>query len=481
LPASVPRPADSNPAASSWRAGAVIGGRYRLVKLMGRGAMAEVWRAEHVTLRTPVAVKLVSVKGDPAAEETLARFLQEAQAAAQLRSPHVVQIFDHGQEGAAGYIAMELLEGESLRDRMERLRVIPPVELGRIVAQLARSLSVAHAAGVVHRDLKPQNVILARDQGREVVKIVDFGIAKRLDLGALDKLTTQDGFMVGTPSYMSPEQITSSRPIDARSDLWALAVVTFEGLCGRRPFDAPTVGELMVSICSKPAPVPSTLAAVPAGFDAWFARAIEHQPELRFQSAIELADTLCAVLAPGTTAATLADASPPWAAPPPGSEPGLLDRSGVLAQSGVIRTVPRAARRSSFPPAAPPAAPGLRRAVLTLVLVALPVALITALGGVWLASPTGPIPPPAPWPSGSTPEGSIPLPAAPSAATAAAPSEGSSAGSARPERSAAPRSSAATDDGAAPDALAPEARPDGGGRAPTKTPRRQRPEEILGI
>ena len=481
MPAPVPHPVDSNAARGTWLPGAVIGGRYRLVKLMGSGAMAAVWRAEHVTLRTPVAVKLVSVKDDPNAEETLSRFLHEAQAAAQLRSPHVVQIFDHGQEGAAGYIAMELLEGESLHDRLARMGRIAPVELARFVAQLARGLTVAHAAGVVHRDLKPQNIFLARVDGREVVKIVDFGIAKRLELDALDKLSTQDGFMVGTPSYMSPEQITSSRPVDARSDLWQLAVVAFECLCGQLPFDAPNVGELMVAICSRPPPVPSQIAAVRAGFDGWFARATAREPEQRFQSAIELADSLCAVLAPHTTAAALADASPVWAPPPPGSEPGLLERSGVLAQSGVMRSVARAAPRSSFPPAPPPPAPTLRRAVLTLVLVAVPVALITALAGVWLASPTGPAPPPAPWPSGSAPQGSIVQPAGKSAATAgsAGPNEGApSADRATPGTAAAP---AGPDAGGPASAPAAGTRPDASGRLPGRSPRPKRPEDVLGI
>jgi serine/threonine-protein kinase len=292
--------APSSPAdgARPWSAGAVVGGRYRLVAPLGRGAMGEVWRADHLTLATQVAVKLIDVAATADGPQLRARFLHEARAAAQLKSAHVVQILDHGVEGRIAYIAMELLEGETLGDRLARAGRLPPAEVALIVAEVAVALGHAHEAGIVHRDLKPANVFLARVDGREVAKILDFGIAKRAATAADAHLQTGAGLVVGTPAYMSPEQVMGG-PIDWRSDLWQLGAVAFECLCGRCPFEASTLGGLFMQICSAPLAAPSTVAPVPAGFDAWFARALARAPGERFRSARELAAALGAVLAPG--------------------------------------------------------------------------------------------------------------------------------------------------------------------------------------
>ena len=277
----------------------VLGGRYRLHRRIGAGAMGEVWLADHVTLGTHVAVKVIDAAAHGNMQETLARFVHEARAAARLRSPNVVQVLDHGNEGRVAYIAMELLEGESLRDRLTRVRSLGPSEVGRIIVDVARAMGRAHELGILHRDLKPENVFLARHDGQEIAKVVDFGIAKIASAPPDAMLMTQDGMMVGTPAYMSPEQILGTMPVDFRSDLWQLAVITYECLCGRRPFEGRSMGELFMRVCSDTPIAPSKIAPVPAGFDEWFARATRKNPVERFSSAGELASTLLALLQPG--------------------------------------------------------------------------------------------------------------------------------------------------------------------------------------
>lgn len=282
----------------------MIGGRYRLRTPLGAGAMGEVWRADHVALGTQLALKLVDTANREDAPEILARFQQEARAAAQLRSPHVVQILDHGADDRVAFIAMELLEGESLERRLERRGRLTPAETAHVLREMARGIDRAHAAGIVHRDLKPPNVFLARIDGVEIVKVLDFGIAKFLGVPREAQLQTQAGFVVGTPAYMSPEQVLGKH-VDHRSDLWQMAVIAFECVTGQRPFDGATLGQLFMTICTHPVPVPSAIAPAAIGghdaaaFDAWFARGVERDPGRRFGSAGEMAEALCAIFAPG--------------------------------------------------------------------------------------------------------------------------------------------------------------------------------------
>jgi len=296
----------------TWGAGHVIGGRYRLIAPLGRGGMGEVWRAEHTTLRALVAVKLIDpkllepVKG-MRRDDVLTRFLHEAQAAAALRSPHVVQILDHGIDDGTPYMTMELLEGETLADRLDRVRVLPLEQTARIVTHVARALGKAHEAGIIHRDLKPENIFLVRNDEEEIAKVLDFGVAKMTgSLVSLEAggLVTRSGFMVGTPCYMSPEQAQGKKDLDGRSDLWGIAAIAFECVCGQRPFQSDAVGTLVLQICAHPLPVPSSIAPVPPGFDAWWEKAASREPNERFQSAKELADALRAVLTPGLAFAT---------------------------------------------------------------------------------------------------------------------------------------------------------------------------------
>lgn len=272
--------------------------------------MGSVWRAHHLVLDAPVAVKMLAAEV-ARGPEARARFLREARAAANLRSPNVVQILDYGVEGELPFIIMELLEGEALSTRLGRLGRLGADETASIITQVARAIGRAHEAGIVHRDLKPENVFLVRNDDEEVAKVLDFGVAKM----GHEQLTpsgsrTRTGSMLGTPCYMSPEQAQGNKTIDYRSDLWSLGVIAYECLVGDVPFESDGLGDLVLQICVKPLPTPSERAAVPHGFDGWFARAIAREPEERFQSARELADALKVALSGDGLEAKTVDAPP---------------------------------------------------------------------------------------------------------------------------------------------------------------------------
>jgi serine/threonine protein kinase len=270
----------------------ILAGRYRLEARLGQGGMGAIWRAEHLVLQAPVAVKLIDREAVPD-EDTLTRFLREAKAAAALRSPHVVQIIDYGVEGLVPFMVMELLEGETLAQRLKRLRRLSRQETARVLTHVGRAVARAHEANIVHRDLKPENVFLVKNEDEEIAKVLDFGVAK-IDLGALgpEGTRTRTGSILGTPYYMSPEQAQGNKTVDTRSDLWSLGVIAFECLTGRRPFFSEGLGDLVLTICVRDMPIPSDVAPVPLGFDAWFAKACARDPEQRFQTARELSDAL---------------------------------------------------------------------------------------------------------------------------------------------------------------------------------------------
>jgi serine/threonine-protein kinase len=255
--------------------------------------MGSVWRAEHIQLRSPVAVKLIDaqIMENP---EALARFMREAQSAAALRSPHVVQILDYGADRGVPYIAMELLEGESLANRLVRLARLPPAQAAHILTHVGRAIGKAHEAGVVHRDLKPDNIFICHNDDEEVAKVLDFGIAKSSSgaFGVPTGSATRTGAILGTPYYMSPEQAEGTKLVDHRTDVWALGVIAYECLVGQRPFESEALGGLLLAICSRPLPIPSQFADVPAGFDAWFAKACARELSERYQSAREAASEL---------------------------------------------------------------------------------------------------------------------------------------------------------------------------------------------
>jgi serine/threonine protein kinase len=257
--------------------------------------MGSVWAAEHLALRSRVAVKVIdnSLVGN---RNALLRFEQEARAAATLRSAHVVQVLDFGVDAGNPYLVMELLEGESLATRLATRGALSALETWTVVSHVAHAMSRAHAQGFVHRDLKPDNVFLIEDVEGLLVKVLDFGVAKTL-VGPTMGLTAT-GALLGTPRYASPEQ-AEGKPVDVRSDLWSLGVVTFECLTGELPFDAQSLPAILSAICFDPIVVPSALARVPVGFDAWFARAVQRDRARRFQSAKEMAEELRPLIGPG--------------------------------------------------------------------------------------------------------------------------------------------------------------------------------------
>lgn len=279
--------------------GKVLAGRYRLQSQLGEGGFGTVWRAEQLVLGATVAVKLIDLTIARQAG-ALDRFLREAQAAATLRSPHVVQVLDYGVDGDQPFIAMELLEGETLADRLERLGRLAPSEALRIVTHVSRAITRAHECNIVHRDLKPDNVFLVRNEDEEVAKVLDFGVAKIQHPEWVEISTqTRTGSLVGTPHYMSPEQVQGNKTVDFRSDLWSLAVMAFEMFTGERPFVGNALGDLVLQICVRDITPPSQLAPVPAGFDEWFFKAAERDPDSRFQSARDLAQALREVVGGG--------------------------------------------------------------------------------------------------------------------------------------------------------------------------------------
>jgi serine/threonine-protein kinase len=279
--------------------GVVLAGKYKLELKLGQGGMGAVWRAQHVQLKSPVAIKLIDAE-IVQSPEALARFMREAQSAAALRSPHVVQILDFGADQGVPYIAMELLEGESLADRLARVGRLTPSEVVRLMTEVARAIGKAHELSIVHRDLKPDNIFLVKNDEIEVTKVLDFGIAKATPgIGVASGSETRTGAILGTPHYMSPEQAEGTKLVDHRTDLWALGVIAFECLLGRRPFDSDALGSLLLAICTRPIPVPSAWGLNLPGFDAWFAKACARELPERFQSARELANELRRVVGSG--------------------------------------------------------------------------------------------------------------------------------------------------------------------------------------
>ncbi|MFO0666295.1 MAG: serine/threonine-protein kinase [Polyangiaceae bacterium] len=274
----------------------LIDGKYQLLRLIGRGGMGSVWEGRHASLGTRVAVKFIDVEHANSPEARL-RFDNEARAAATLQSKYAIQIHDHGlTSDGRPFIVMELLNGEALDKRLERLGTLSLPETAHIIQQVCKGLQRAHDRGIIHRDLKPENIFIVADEeeGGELVKVLDFGIAKMRADGISIGNNTRTGAILGTPYYMSPEQARGLRDLDHRSDLWSLGVIAFRCLIGRLPFEGESVGDLLVKICTFPLPVPSqSRPDLPPSFDAWFARTLERDPAGRFGSANELAGALC--------------------------------------------------------------------------------------------------------------------------------------------------------------------------------------------
>jgi eukaryotic-like serine/threonine-protein kinase len=269
--------------------GTVIFGRYRLRREIARGGQSWVWEAEDRKLRRSVAIKILFPVWAKS-QDASSRFEREAMAVAQLQSAHVVQIFDYGVERECPFIVMELLEGEDLRTRLRRVGRLSLEATAVIVVQTAKALGVAHAAGIVHRDLKPGNVFLVRSREEEMVKVLDFGVAKAAPGGDIEHETTKEGAILGTPRYMSPEQALASRSVDHRTDLWSLAVIAFRAVTGKVPFGGKSAADIIVRLCTERPPRATSIAPdLPPEIDGFFETALRRDPAQRYQSARELA------------------------------------------------------------------------------------------------------------------------------------------------------------------------------------------------
>jgi serine/threonine-protein kinase len=318
-------------------------GRYQLLEVLGSGGMGTVYRARQAQLEKLVAVKLL----DPlraGKQGAMSRFLREARAAAQIRHPHVVEVFDVGFDDGSAFLVMELLDGQDLAAHLAAKGRLELAEAVELLVPVVAGVRAAHEAGVVHRDLKPSNIFLAR-RGRTLVNpvVLDFGVSRLLDdeeLG-LGTVTSADT-LIGTAAYIAPEQAKQSRLADDRSDQYALAVILYECTTGKRPFRGGNTYELLHAIATATVPPPSELnPALPAAFDEVVLRALSRDPEQRFADLDDFAAALMVFAAPRTWMA--------WGRELSSNETAKADeRSPLAASSSRTETTPRShARRQS--------------------------------------------------------------------------------------------------------------------------------------
>ena len=266
----------------------------RLTAQLGAGGMGCVWSAEHLTLKTQVAVKFLT---DAIATDTemQQRFMREATLAANIKSPHVVQMLDNGtMADGTPYMVMEKLEGQPLSERLRQQGALDLETVQLLLSQMCPAIGRAHEIGIVHRDLKPENLFLVDTGYQDFLKVLDFGISKSTQVAA-DDVNTSTEMVAGTPKYMSPEQLMSTKDVDARADLWAIAVIAYHMITGKAPFEGETVTALSMAVCLSEFPKPSErVAGLPPFLDDWFRKALDKEPENRFASADELLRTFLA-------------------------------------------------------------------------------------------------------------------------------------------------------------------------------------------
>ncbi|HEU4410363.1 MAG TPA: serine/threonine-protein kinase [Polyangiaceae bacterium] len=271
----------------------VLGGKYRMEALIGAGGMGVVMAAEHIALGQKVAFKFLAPRG-PAADNVTARFVREARSAARIDSEHVVRVSDVGVlESGVAYMLMERLEGQDLGEHLRAHGPLPVDEAVFYLLQACDAVAAAHAAGIIHRDLKPSNLFLARrPDGRSTVKVLDFGISKAPALSRhdVDQSLTRPGAVLGSPLYMSPEQVRNTKGVDARTDLWSLGMVLYELLVGSPMYNIDTLPALCAAIVADP-PVPlrSKRPDAPPGVEEAVLRCTQKDPGQRFASVAELA------------------------------------------------------------------------------------------------------------------------------------------------------------------------------------------------
>lgn len=283
---------DSSPSVARFM-NKLIDGKYRVDELIGRGGMGAVYRAEHVKLQKPVAIKVL-LRGHMSGSEAEQRFLREARVAGNLGHPNIVPVFDFGtlDDDGAPFLVMELLEGETLHDRLEMAGAIPMDEVVTIASQVLSALTAAHDKGIVHRDLKPDNVFLTERNGVITAKLLDFGISKNF----IDENTmslTRTGAVVGTPYYLAPEQARGDRKLDHRVDIWACGVLMYESLTGTLPFRADNYNALLIKILNnRPSPPSKVRPTLPPALEAVVMTALAFDADERFSSAEEMLEAL---------------------------------------------------------------------------------------------------------------------------------------------------------------------------------------------
>jgi serine/threonine-protein kinase len=320
-----------------FEVGDIVAGKYRVERELGRGGMGMVVAATHIHLGTTIALKFLS---DKMMEEpqVVARFLREARASAQLRNEHICRILDFGTEGEVPYIVMELLEGCDL-GKLVRQHPLDTTTAADYVIQACQGLAEAHAAQVVHRDLKPSNLFLThRPDGSSCVKVFDFGVAKVQQTVDVNLTTTAS--VVGSPGYMSPEQVRASKNVDARSDIWALGVILYKLVSTRMPFKAESITDLAVAIAMDPTP---PLGNVAPAFEAIVMKCLEKDPARRYQHVGELIAALTPFAEGRDTAPFETPLAPqsttfgPAMLPPPSIHDSPTTLRGA---SGVIERIP---------------------------------------------------------------------------------------------------------------------------------------------
>ena len=272
--------------------GTVLDGRYRILRALGSGGMGEVFLAEQLSTGRKAAIKILHTHTAAHSEPTVRFFGHEVRALARLNHPNVAQVYDAITAGDFLYIAMEYVEGETLRSRLLRERSLGVDEVRRILREAGTGLGSAHQLGIIHRDVKPENImLLPRESKGASVKLLDFGIAILDDRDAMDNVTGA-GMMAGTPSYMSPEQIRASQ-LTASSDVYSLGVVAYEMLTGSNPFLDHSPYEVARKHLSLAPPRPGEAApGIPQEMEAAVMRALEKDPANRFQTALEFVEAL---------------------------------------------------------------------------------------------------------------------------------------------------------------------------------------------
>jgi serine/threonine protein kinase len=308
--------------------GAVLDGRYRIDAILGAGGMGVVYRAEHLALRQTVAIKM-PLLGVTAQSETVQRLLREARAAVRLRSPHVCRVIDVGSTPAGlPYLVLEHLEGIVLSAYLRRKTTLSFDQTWRFLLETCEAVGEAHGLGIVHRDIKPPNLFLVTDRhGRRSIKVLDFGISKVSDPEAFEPRLTESSVLMGSPSYIAPEQMADTRSVDARADVWALGVCAYELVTGKLPFKGSSVMDLAVRIAMDEVVPPRSLRSdTPPALEAIILRCLSKAPEDRYASAVELGAALGAAAPPDIARAFV------------GSE--LKDSNNPSAMSKAADTIP---------------------------------------------------------------------------------------------------------------------------------------------